>query len=182
MENTYALIGIGNIMFYDEGIGVYALEFIRENFIIPSNLNLVDGGLLGFTLMTYLSTYKKLFVISTTSEGKDCGELFVFDKEELGSQGKIRQTANEVELSQMVEICSILDEKMADLCVIGIKPYDIVEVKSDLSECMRKNFNRLIELVLENLKSEGIELKRKKSEVSLQEIIDKVANPKQSHR
>lgn len=173
-----ALVGIGNIMFCDDGLGVYAAEFIKKNFIIPPNLEIVDGGTLGFSLMTFFQEYENVFILSTTSEGKG-GDLFHFSKEELLEQGAIRQSANEVEVAQMLEICSILDEEMAHVEIVAMRPYDIIPVISDLTEPVKKAFPALIAKTAEVLKRHQITLTPKEQSITLDEIIRTYANPTQ---
>jgi hydrogenase maturation protease len=179
LKNSFALIGIGNIMFSDDGLGIYAAEYLKRNFIVPDNLTILDGGGLGFTLMTYFSEYKKVFIVSTTSEGKNSGDIFRFGKDELISQGATRQSANEVEVVQMIEICSILDEDMADVEIVAMKPDDIIPVEANLTQKVQKHFPKLIEKVIRTLKDDGIDLIKKDKEISLKQIIKEYANPTQ---
>lgn len=182
MKNSFALVGIGNIMFCDDGLGIYAAEYIRQNYNIPENLFVVDGGGLGFTLMTYFSEYEKVFIVSTTSEGKNSGDVFRFSKDELISQGATRQSANEVEVVQMVEICSVLDEDMAEVEIIAMKPDDIVPVETNLTTKVKESFPKLIDKVLEALKESDIKLSKKESEVTLESILHTYANPTQTYK
>ena len=46
------IVGVGNMLFKDEGIGIYASEYIRQNYEFDDeNLEIIDGGTLGFKLM-----------------------------------------------------------------------------------------------------------------------------------
>ena len=182
MNNTFVLVGIGNIMFSDDGLGIYAAEYIKRNFEIPSNLTVIDGGGLGFTLMTFFQEYEKVFIISTTSEGKNGGDVFRFSKDELISQGATRQSANEVEVVQMIEICSVLDDDMADVEIIAMKPEDIIPVEATLTQVVQKNFPKLIDSCIKALGDSGIKLTKKEKQTPLIKIIEELANPTQSFR
>jgi len=179
LDNSFALIGIGNIMFCDDGLGIYASEYIKRNYDYSKNLTVLDGGGLGFTLMTYFSEYKKVFIVSTTSEGKNSGDIFRFSKDELMSQGTTRQSANEVEVVQMVEICSILDDEMAKVEIIAMKPDNIIPVEANLTQKVQDNFPKLIKKILDSLKDSGMQLTKKNNEITLKEIIKEYANPTQ---
>jgi hydrogenase maturation protease len=169
-------------MFSDDGLGIYASEYIKRNYDLPYNLTVLDGGGLGFTLMTYFSEYKKVFIISTTSEGKNSGEVFRFSKDELMAQGATRQSANEVEVVQMVEICSVLDTDMAEVEIIAMKPEDIIPVEATLTEVVRKSFPKLIDNSIKALEDSGIKLTKKTIQTPLEKIIKELANPTQSFR
>jgi hypothetical protein len=79
----------------------------------------------------------------------------------------------------MVEICSILDEEMAEVEIIAMKPDDIVPVEANLTKIVQDNFPKLIEKVLQTVKSSGIELVKKDKEITLKQIIKEYANPTQ---
>lgn len=166
-------------MFSDDGLGIYAAEYIRRNFDVPSDLCVLDGGGLGFTLMTYFQEYEKVYILSTTSvEGKS-GDVSTFSKEELMNQGATRQSANEVEVVMMLEICSVLDDRMSEVEIITMKPHDIIPVEANLTQEVRKYFPRLIDATLKSLEKDGILLKRKKVLTPLDEIVYAYANPTQ---
>ncbi len=173
------IVGIGNIMFSDDGLGVYAAKYIEENFIKPPNVDIVDGGTLGFSLMTYFQEYDYVCILSTTSEGNHAGDLFHFSVEELLQHGNCRQSANEVEVVQMLEICSILDEDMAEVDIVAMKPDDIMPVASQLTERVKKHFPDFIQKAVAVLHERGISLHPKETNKPLDEIIHIYANPVQ---
>jgi len=175
-----ALIGIGNIMFHDEGLGAYLVKYIESNYEIPSNLTVVEGGTLGFTLMTYYQEYDKIIVVGTGSKEGEVGTVFSETGEEVLQQGSVRQTANEVEITMMLEICSF-HEEMGEVQLITMIPKDIVEVKNGLTPEVLEHMPKLVEATLTELERSGITLKRKRTqERDFESIIDAYANPKQS--
>ncbi|MCB4744014.1 MAG: hydrogenase maturation protease, partial [Sulfurovum sp.] len=106
-----ALIGIGNIMFHDEGMGAYLVKYIEENYEIPDNLTIVEGGTLGFTLMTYYQEYDKIIVVGTSSKEGEVGTISSENADEVVANEDItRKTANEVEITMMIEICSFHED------------------------------------------------------------------------
>lgn len=163
-------------MFCDDGLGVYAAKYIEQNFIKPPNLNIEDGGTLGFKLMTYYQEYDRVFIISTTSVEGTEGSVYRFTKEQLLEQGVCRQSANEVEVVQMLEICSFL-ENMAEVEIIAMKPFDIMPVEANVTEGVKSAFPTLIAKTVEVLSDAGIKLKPKSETTSLEEVIHFYANP-----
>ena len=165
-------------MFCDDGLGVYAAEYIKQNFVKPPELEIVDGGTLGFSMMTYYQEYEKVFILSTTSQG-EAGEVYRYSKDELLAQGAIRQSANEVEVVQMLEICSILDEDMAHVEVVAMKPHDIMPVMANLTDPVKEAFPAMIDESVSLLASHGIPLTPKAQKTSLEAVIHAYANPTQ---
>ncbi|CAI6145276.1 MAG: hypothetical protein SPLUMA2_SPLUMAMAG2_01096 [uncultured Sulfurimonas sp.] len=174
-----ALIGIGNIMFHDEGLGAYLVKYIEENYEAHPKLTIVEGGTLGFTLMTYYQDYDKVIVVGTGSKIGPVGTINSENADQvMANESATRKTANEVEITMMIEICSF-HEDMGEVQLITMVPHDIIDVKNAMTPealiCMPK----LVAETLNELKNSDIILTRKKSaEVSFISIIEAYANPK----
>jgi len=173
-----ALIGIGNIMFHDEGMGAYLVKYIEENYEIPQNLTVIEGGTLGFSLMTYYQEYDKIIVVGTGSKEGPVGSISSESAEEVMSNNEAtRKTANEVEITMMIEICSF-HEEMGEVQLITMVPEDIIEVKNGLSDNVLEHMPKLVDTTLQELNRSGIFLEKKKGqEVSFHHIVDAYANP-----
>ncbi len=166
-------------MFHDEGMGAYLVKYIEENYEIPENLTVVEGGTLGFTLMTYYQEYDKIIVVGTGSKDGAVGTICSESAQDvMENEDNTRKTANEVEITMMIEICSF-HEEMGDVQLITMVPEDIIEVKNGLTDTVLQHMPKLVDVTLEALKDSGIVLKKKISEeVSFDQILDDYANPK----
>jgi hydrogenase maturation protease len=177
-HSKIALIGIGNIMFHDEGLGAYLVKYIEENYNIPPNLTVVEGGTLGFSLMTYYQEYDKVIVVGTGSKNGEVGSIYSETAEEVMAQSTIRQTANEVEITMMLEICSF-HEDMGEVQLITMVPEDIMDVCNGLTPSVLGYMPKLVDATLRELENSDIRLEKKsRGIVSFETIIDAYANPK----
>ena len=170
-----AVIGIGNILFRDEGVGVYGAKYLEQNFRFAPSIEIVDGGTLGFKLMRYYQEFDKIIIIDTVSIEDTPGSIYNLPSDVLLGLGEYRKTAHEVEVVEMLEICSLL-ESMAKVNVVGIVPEDIESVEIGLSKAIYDNFDNLIEAVLKELASAGVEAKEA-HKMSIEEIVASYANP-----
>ncbi len=170
-----AVIGIGNILFKDEGVGVYAAKYLEKNFSFSPSIDIVDGGTLGFKLMGYYQTYDRVIIIDTVSIEDEPGSVYNLPSEVLMGLGSYRKTAHEVEVLEMLEICSML-EKMAKVSVIGIVPKDIENVDINLTEDIKRYFLPLVDEVVKEIEKENITVK-KIGKTSLNEIIESYNSP-----
>jgi len=171
-----AIIGAGTIIFKDEGVGVYASKYLEENYTFLDDVTMVDGGVLGFQLMTYYQDYDKVLILDTITMDDEAGSIYNLPGEELLGLGSYKQTAHEVEISEMLEICSLL-EKMADVNIIGIIPQDIQSVNIGLTNELKGRFKDFLYATMCELDRSGIKYKKKTKEVSLDTIIQRYANP-----
>lgn len=180
-QKRVALIGIGNIIFHDEGMGAYLVKYIQENYEENPNLTIVEGGTLGFSLMTYYQEYDKIIVVGTGSKDGPVGTISSENAEQvMANEGATRKTANEVEITMMIEICSF-HENMGEVQLITMVPYDIIEVKNAMTPEALEHMPKLVEETILELKRSGIELQKKKDTVPFDEIIKECANPKVFH-
>ena len=162
-------------MFCDEGLGTYLAKYIEANYEIPDSLEIVDGGLMGFGLMSYYQEFDKLLIVSTTSKEGSAGEIFRYSADEMLRLGKTRQSANEVEVAMMIEICSV-KEDMAEIEFLTMVPENIEDVKNDLTQTVLENMPLLAQKTLDVLNEYGVKLQQKEN-ISFTQIIDSVANP-----
>lgn len=177
MSRQIALIASGNAFFKDEGMGLYAGKFLKENYDFEPEVDIVDGGTLGFGLMALLQEYETLFIVNTGSlEGRAAGEIVVHSAEAYMDQKGAKKTANEVEIAEMLQICS-LTERMAETTLISVIPEDVVSVDVALTATMQAVWPHYIETILEQLHANGITASPKPAQHSLAEIIAIFASP-----
>ena len=183
MKKRVALIGSGNAFFKDEGVGLYGAKYIKENYEFDEEvLEIVDGGTLGFKLMPLLQEFDVVFIINTESdESKTPGTITVRTTDEFLDGTLVKKTANEVEIAEMLQICS-LSENVANTTVISIVPEDILSVEVDLTQTLKGAWQNYIDTTLQELNKLDVIATKKEQELSLEAILDIFANPSIEHK
>jgi hydrogenase maturation protease len=181
MDKRIALIGSGNAFFKDEGIGLYAAKYLKENYDFSPEISIVDGGTLGFKLMPLLMEHDAVVIVNTGSEeGYSAGAITVKESEAFLEGTLIKKTANEVEIAEMLQICSMADH-MAKTVLVSIVPEDIITVEVGLTETLVAAWPDYIEAVLDVLKQFGVTAQRRSQSVSLETILHAFAYPSIEH-
>lgn len=181
MNAKVALIGSGNTFFMDEGIGLYAGKYLKENFTFTPSLDIIDGGTLGFGLMPLLQVYETVLIVNTSSDdGKVVGSIDVLSGDELIANQGIKKTANEVEITEMLQICSMANH-CAQTTMVSIVPEDIISVHVGVTPALREKWFEYIEIIVKELKRCGISSRQKEDLMNLDEILDQFANPSIEH-
>ena len=181
MSIRTALIGSGNAFFRDEGIGLYAAKYLKENYIFEPELDIVDGGTLGFRLMLLLQEYDEVIIVNTASEEDACvGTISIKNGDEFLEGSLVKKTANEVEIAEMLKICS-LSEKMAKTTLISIVPEDIITVEVGLSDNLTASWSKFIDVIIQELERVGAKAVQRNTQISLAEVLDQFANPSIEH-
>lgn len=162
------VIGVGNVLFKDEGVGIFASKYLEENYDFEGDLEIIEGGTLGFKLMTYFQEYDNVIILDTVSIEDKPGEIFRLPSDVLLGLGQYRKTAHEVEIVEMLEIVSVL-ESHAEVTILGIIPEDIVSVEIGLTKKIEERFE---EFILQTIKElDSIDIKAiKKDNKSVKDI------------
>ena len=160
MKNV--VIGVGNLLFKDEGVGLYAAKYLEENYEFDGDIEIIEGGTLGFKLMTFFQEYDNVIILDTVSIEDEVGEIFRLPSDVLLGLGNYRKTAHEVEIVEMLEICSVLDSH-AEVTILGIIPEDIVTVEIGLTNKIEERFEEFILQTIKEIESIGIKAIRKKN-------------------
>ena len=163
MKKKNIVIGVGNMLFKDEGIGIYAAEYISQNYKFDDkDLEIIDGGTLGFKLMTYFQEYDNVIILDTVSIEDEVGSIYRLPSDVLLGLGTYRKTAHEVEIVEMLEIVSVLDS-YANVTIIGIIPKDIISVGIGLTATMEDKFEEFILNGIKEIESLGIKATKVKN-------------------
>ncbi|MGB5918961.1 hydrogenase maturation protease [Arcobacter sp.] len=163
------VIGVGNLLFKDEGVGILAAKYLDENYKFEGDIEIIDGGTLGFKLMTYFQEYDNVIILDTLSIEDKVGDIYRLPSDVLLGLGQYRKTAHEVEIVEMLEICSVLD-KHAEVTIIGIIPEDIISVQIGLTKTIEEKFIGLINQALIDIENLGIKVEKKDEQKSIAQI------------
>lgn len=163
-DEKIAILGLGNILLQDEGIGVHAIEALRKDFKFPKNVQLIDGGTMGLDLISFIEGMDKILIIDAVNIKKEPGTIVVIEDEEIPSFISTKLSVHQIAFPDVLSALKLLGIKPATMTLVGIQPENI-ETGLNMSEAMNKSFDRLIKTVIKRLKEWGVEVKRKKSQV-----------------
>ncbi|HAP67189.1 MAG TPA: hydrogenase HupD, partial [Nitrospinae bacterium] len=79
------ILGIGNILLKDEGVGVKVIERLKRDYKFPSNIELIDGGTAGFGLIDLLEGAEHLIIVDAVQGNDEPGSIYRFKFEDMPS-------------------------------------------------------------------------------------------------
>lgn len=119
-----AVLGLGNILLCDEGVGVHALHALENGGGCPPGTQFVDGGTVSFALASYLQDCEALIVFDAAEFGGRPGDVRLFEGAAmdtfLGSNR--RHTVHEVSLLDLMAVAALSDRLPARRALIAIQP------------------------------------------------------------
>jgi hydrogenase maturation protease len=147
------ILGIGNILLKDEGIGVYVANKLME-MSLPPEVEVMDGGTMGIDLLFYIEGRKKVIVIDTVKAGEPPGTMYRFTDKELSFKKDVLRTAHGIDFSDVVRTAQTMGTKPDEVVFIGIEPLDMNE-GMELSPLIAERIPTIIQLVKRELEAGG---------------------------
>lgn len=120
---TTLILGIGNTLLSDEGIGVHVIEHLAKHYPSVAGVTLLDGGTLSFTLAGPIAEHNNLIVIDATQLQAAPGAVrtFIGDEMDRFLSGN-RHSVHEVSLTDLLDIARLSDTCPERRALIGIQP------------------------------------------------------------
>ena len=147
------ILGIGNILLKDEGIGVHVVKKLKES-PLPVNVEILDGGTAGLDLTDFIANRKKVIVIDTVKAGEKPGTIYRLTEKNLRTGPKAIMSFHEIDLLDAIHMSIVMDEKPEEIVVIGIEPKDMSD-GTELSPEIEERIPRIIEVVMKELNQNG---------------------------
>ena len=130
MKNPTLVLGIGNLLMGDEGVGVHTLRaFDQEAW--PDHVTLLDGGTGGFHLLEYLTTFPRIVMIDATMDGAPAGTVSVL-RPRYASDFPRALTAHDIGLRDLIESAALLGP-LPDVTLVTVSIAEIRSMVTDLS-------------------------------------------------
>ncbi len=120
------ILGLGNILNKDEGIGVHALwQMQQSGKQWPPDVELVDGGTLGLRLLPYVESATHLIILDAVDAGKEPGELIELRGEEIPLYTGIKLSLHQSTFQEVLGLALARGNLPEHLYLLGIQPIDL---------------------------------------------------------
>ncbi len=167
------VLGIGNILFGDEGIGVHMINYLDEKYEFKGEhqVDLIDGGTLAQRLIPIIVEYDKVFVFDTVDvDEPNIGDVYFFNFLDVPECVHWQGSAHEVEMLQTLEMIHMMGD-LPDTKIIGVVPYVIGEDTTfTITESVLKASELMEKILINELKKLNVEIEVKNPNASLQDI------------
>ncbi len=175
-ERRIFVLGIGNLLEKDDGIGVYATAYMARNFTCNPHVEFINGGVEGINLLNTFLECDEMIVLDTIMLEDAPGSIYNIPSDKLAGLGVNSGGAHEVGVLQVMEMIELLGHTMPKTHVIGIIPQEIT-FEIGLSETLNETAEAFINTAMAQLRSSGVEVTRKSPEIALHTIIEHFRHP-----
>lgn len=155
------MLGVGNILLKDEGVGVRVVEEIQRRYTIPEDVRIVDGGTQGLWLMSTIQEADRLIVVDAVLGRQEPGTIYRLERDDLPKGLRAKQSAHDSDLVESLNLCTLLETGPKSVVVVGIEPEDIQPYGLELTATIASKVDDLIGRVIGELSLLGVELQEK---------------------
>lgn len=145
-SNKILILGIGNYLMGDEGIGVHVIKSLDAR-SFPKNVTLLDGGTGGFHLLSYFQEYPKIIMIDATMDGSPAGTIKIITPK-FASDFPSALSAHDIGLKDMIESMHLLGN-MPKIYLITVSIKEIKSMVMELSDYVKKAIPEVTEKINE---------------------------------
>ncbi|MBC8247649.1 MAG: HyaD/HybD family hydrogenase maturation endopeptidase [Deltaproteobacteria bacterium] len=159
------ILGIGCLLFSDEGFGVRVAQKIQERYRFPDTVSIVDGGVLGLNLLGVISEADHLIVIDVVRNNGQPGDMYRLEGEAIPERVRAKNSLHQVDFLEALTLCQAL-EKVPEAVILGVEPHDIETLSIDLTPSIQNRIDDTIQSVLAELDRLNVSYRRRNQDVS----------------
>ncbi len=161
------VLGIGNLLWADEGFGVRAVEEFHRQYDIPDNVTLMDGGTQGIYLVQYVRDADVLIVFDAVDYGLPPGTMKRVEGEEVPKfMGAKKVSLHQTGFQEVLAMAEMMDDAPDHLLLIGVQPVELEDFGGSLRPETKAQVGPAIEIALDYLRGFGIDMQRRETPLS----------------
>jgi hydrogenase maturation protease len=152
MRKPVVVLGLGNPLMADEGIGVQLVERLMESAAACPAVDFVDAGTGGLSILHHIEGRRKAVVIDCAFMGEPPGAIRRFTPEEVQSTKVLaHQSLHEADLMRILAMARELGQVPEEIVIFGIQP-ERVEPGQGLSRTLVERIEEYISMILHELR------------------------------
>jgi len=144
------ILGIGNILLRDEGIGIHVIRELEKK-KLPGNVEIIDAGTALLSILHLLKKRKKVVIIDAAKGGGKPGTLYRILPSRIKNEYNKLLSLHEVGLRECL-VTLEEEEKLQDLVIIGVEP-ESIEWGLQLSSRLKEKLPEIVRSVLSEIRS-----------------------------
>lgn len=156
MISRVLIMGIGNVLWADEGFGVRCVEHMAQNWHLPEGIKLLDGGTQGLYLLPVLEEADTLIVFDAIDYGLEPGTLKVVEGDEVPRfMGAKKMSLHQTGFQDVIATAQLMGYCPAELLLIGCQPEELEDYGGGLRAVVTRQIEPAVHVALTRLAQIG---------------------------
>ncbi|RSK27295.1 hydrogenase maturation protease [Bacillus sp. HMF5848] len=141
------IIGIGNTLYQDEGIGVHALPYLEDLVTTYENIEVIDGQTDSMRLLGPVEDAEYLIIIDAINAGKKPGELIELRGDQIPTYFGVKMSIHQIGFMEVLSAAKLRERYPKHIIMFGMQPASL-ELGVELSEIGKEQLPGLVEKVM----------------------------------
>jgi hydrogenase maturation protease len=142
------VIGVGNLLLKDEGIGIHTVKALQE-INLPQDVKIIDAGTAP-DLIAYTEAGDKLIIVDAAKAGGEPGTIYRFHPHDLASEKEEVISVHELGVTPNLRLMSLMGNTPGEIVIIGIEPGEI-DWGTELSPELQQQVPDIVKAVLKEI-------------------------------
>ena len=149
------MLGLGNVLWADEGFGVRAVEALNAAYVFPAGVTAMDGGTQGLSLYGCVTSSRRVLVLDAIDFGLPPGTLRVLREDEVPAWAATRLSPHQVGFHDVLAAAQVNGVAPESVVVVGVQPVDLTDFGGSLREPVRARLAEAVECAARELAAWG---------------------------
>ncbi len=158
-----SVLGIGNVLWADEGFGVRAVEALHEGWEMPDGVTLVDGGTQGMLLLDRIESSRCVLVLDAVDFDLAPGELRLLRDRDVPNWAGTKMSLHQQSFQDLLAIADLHERFPPRLTLIGVQPQTMSDFGGSLTAPVRARIAQTVELAVAELSAWGYAPQRRRA-------------------
>ena len=150
------VLGIGNMLWADEGFGVRCAEALHERCELPPNVRVVDGGTQGVYLLDHVCSATHVLVFDAIDFQLQPGTLRVFRDAQVPEGSDTKMSLHQATFQELLSLARLRERFPLKITLIGVQPAELDDLGGSLSPPVRARVDEAVALAVAELESWGV--------------------------
>ena len=151
------ILGVGNTLFSDDGVGIRVVEKLEKEHQFPDNVSVIDGGVLGINLFGVIANADYLIIVDTVLNNGKPGDIHRLTGKDIPSRILAKNSLHQVDLVESITLFQLM-EHSPETVIIGVEPKDIDTMSPELTDIIASRVDDLANAVINELKQFNLEI------------------------
>jgi hydrogenase maturation protease len=154
------VIGLGNPLMGDDGAGLAALARLREDWLLPEGVELVDGGTWGMNLLPIIEGCPCVLLLDAIDADSPPGTLTVLERADIPRYFQLKLSPHQIDLREVLGLAELRGKLPARLIAIGVQP-ERIEMGITLSPPVARAVDKIAHAAVDALALAGFACERR---------------------
>ncbi|MGR9115560.1 MAG: HyaD/HybD family hydrogenase maturation endopeptidase [Gammaproteobacteria bacterium] len=166
------LLGIGNVLWADEGFGVRVVEHLQKNYLFSDSVTVMDGGTQGVYLIEAVQAVDVLVIFDAVDYGLKPGTMKCLENDEVPNYlGAKKMSLHQTGFQEVLAMAQMLGRYPEHLLLVGVQPVELEDYGGSLRDEVKAKIQPAVDHALDYLRHFGFEAEKAVEPVFLSDPV-----------